>query len=180
MAGSDHAFLPYLLQDDLYLLNQDKAYYATPAPQQSPPVAEQISQQLQPAIEETPQPTFNCLGGNGKRFLILVHYPAHEHMDAAHLKALENTLSRKELSIVDVAILNVATIPPAHHTCIINFYNPIKVLILGEAALIAELQPQLNVILKGGAMQQLYSHSFNEMLADREKAKAFWEQMKNF
>ncbi len=70
----------FILQDDIYLLNNDKAMYGN---------------------STLPKPTtdravvhFNHLGGNKKNFLIVVHYPGTAFMDDKHLAALENTNKR--------------------------------------------------------------------------------------
>ncbi len=188
MATDNPALLHYFLQDDLYLLNEDKNTYsgapgqAITTPTETPvlPVAEtQEEQALQP-LTETPKPSFKYLGGNKKQFLILVNYTTDEHIAEAHLKALESTLGRKTLAIEDVAILNTARHAANNHQHFISYFSPAKLLILGAAAIPAGLAPpQLNVIETLENRLQLFTHSFDEMLADRDKAKAFWEQMKN-
>lgn len=167
MPTDDTAFLQFFLQDELYLLKEDKAFY-TEGPAATP------------TEEKTPEPQFNCLGNNNKQFLILVHYSDHEHMDPAHQKALESTLGRKELTLADVAILNVAKVDPQFQQHIISFYKPAKLVVLGSTAVISGL-PSINInTIAEGDIKQLHTYSFTEMLADREKAKSFWEQMKNF
>lgn len=173
MLSDTAAALRYILQDDLYLLPGDKDFYANP-PQEVPTEAVAV------AIE-TPPLSFNCLGDNKKRLLVLVHYSGHEHMDPAHLKALESTLGRKELALADVAILNISRYAENNHSDFFAFYEPLKLLILGAKAIPAGYNAgELNKIAQVENLQQLYSYSFDEMLADREKVKAFWEQMKNF
>jgi hypothetical protein len=188
MAIDNPALLHYFLQDDLYLLNEDKnAYNGQPklviVPQAEAeilPVAEAPAEQIPTLVAETPKPNFKYLGGNKKQFLILVNYIADEHMAEAHLKALESTLGRKTLAIDDVAILNIAGHTTNNHHDIIGFFSPAKLLILGTPAIPAGMaSPQLNVIQQLENRLQLFTHSFEEMLTDREKAKAFWEQMKN-
>jgi len=188
MATDNPALLHYFLQDDLYLLNEDKNAYDG---QQKPiivpqaeaevlPVIEAIAEPIPTPVAETPKPNFNYLGGNKKQFLILVNYTGNEHMAEAHLKALESTLTRKTLAIEDVAILNTAKYTANNHNDFIGFFSPVKLLILGTPAIPAGMaSPQLNVIQQLENRTQLFTHSFDEMLTDREKAKAFWEQMKN-
>lgn len=174
MLSDSVAALRYFLQDDLYLLPGDKAFYVHPPEQQPGP-------EIVTVAIETQRVSFNCLGGNKKRFLILVHYSGYEHMDPAHLKALESTLGRRELALADVAILNLSRYKDSSHADLFAFYEPQKLLILGAQAVPAGYRAgELNEISQVENLQQLYSFSFDEMLADREKAKAFWEQMKNF
>lgn len=188
MATDNPALLHYFLQDDLYLLNEDKNVYngepkQTITPQAEahiPSVAETPAAPLTPSVPETPKPDFKYLGSNKKRFLILVNYATDEYMAEAHLKALESTLGRKTLAVDDVAILNTARYTANNHQDFIAFFSPEKLLILGAAAVPAGLSsPQLNAIQQLETRLQLFTHSFDEMLADRDKAKAFWEQMKN-
>ncbi|WCT11830.1 hypothetical protein [Mucilaginibacter jinjuensis] len=188
MAPDNPALLHYFLQDDLYLLNEDKNAYngeskqvfTSPAEAEILPVTQAPAVPVTTPVPETPKPNFKYLGGNKKQFLILVNYIADEHMAEAHLKALESTLGRKTLAIDDVAILNTATYTANNHHDFIAFFSPAKLLILGTPAIPAGLvSPQLNVIQQVENRLQLFTHSFDEMLADRDKAKAFWEQMKN-
>jgi hypothetical protein len=192
MATENPALLHYFLQDDLYLLNEDKSVYDglsaqpvipvatahTPTP--VIPVIEAPKEQAATPVPETPKPDFKYLGGNKKRFLILVNYPADEHILADHLGKLESTLGRKTLTIDDVAIVNTAKYTSSQHQDFITFFSPQKLLILGAPAIPTGLaSPKLNSIEQLENRLQLFTHSFNEMLADREMAKAFWEQMKN-
>lgn len=188
MATDNPALLQYFLQDDLYLLNEDKSVYNGESKHFEIPQAEfniltEAAAAIAPIsapVAETPKPNFKYLGANKKQFLILVHYTADEHIGEAHLKALESTLGRKSLSIDDVAILNTAKYASNNHQDFVGFFSPAKLLILGTAATPAGLaSPRLNVIQQLENRLQLYTHSFDEMLADRDKAKAFWEQMKN-
>jgi hypothetical protein len=186
MATDNPALLHYFLQDDLYLLNEDKSAYSGELKQIVAPqaeislVAEAPAEPITTPVAETPKPSFKYLGGNKKQFLILVNYTADEHMAEAHLKALESTLSRKTLAIDDVIVLNTARYSAHNQQDFITFFSPAKLLILGTPAIPAGLvSPQLNVIQQVDGRLQLFTHSFDEMLADRDKAKAFWEQMKN-
>jgi len=188
MATENPALLHYFLQDDLYLLNEDKSVYngqlappvITPADAPVIPTIEIQKEQVAAPIAETPKPGFKYLGANKKRFLILVNYPADDHMPADHLSKLESTLGRKSLTVGDVAIVNTAHYSHNNHQDLITFFSPEKLLIMGGPAVPAGLvSPKLNTIEQLDNRLQLFTHSFNEMLADREMAKAFWEQMKN-
>ena len=167
MPTENAALLRYFLQDDLYLLNEDKTAYATT------PVA-------QPETE-TKKTGFNYLGGNNEKFLILVNYPAHEHLEEAHLKALESTLARKQLMRIDVAILNLAKHTEHNAAEVLGYFKPAKILILGMDAILQGLPPTVfNTAEAKSNYRQLHTYNFTEMIADRDKAKAFWEQVKNF
>ncbi|MCJ8211410.1 hypothetical protein MUY27_16955 [Mucilaginibacter sp. RS28] len=181
MLNDNPAALRFLLQDDLYLLAAEKQAYAEQAQK---PLEQEIAVEkpVQPVtVIETPQLSFNCLGDNKKNFLILTSYPGQQGMAEAHQKALESTLGRKDLSLADVAIVNLAAYPQASHTDLFTFFQPKKILILGSEAVPNGLPATtFNKIMPVGDLQLLHSYDFGAMLADREKVKAFWEQMKNF
>ncbi|WP_183565870.1 hypothetical protein [Mucilaginibacter sp. SP1R1] len=196
--------LRFILQDELYLLGTDKKLYehstipepvmeqpqpeikaqaATPTIEQ--PIPEFKTQVVIPVIEQivpevkTPVVSFNYLGQNLKRFLILVNYPELEFIAEAHLTALQNILKRKDLEINDVAILNMATYSAVKLDELISFFKPAKLLLLGQTALpqgIAPLVLNNPKILNG--YTALYSFGFKEMMDSVENKKAFWEQMK--
>src|SRR4051812_36269124 len=94
----------FIMEDEIYLLDKDKGVKTIPS-------TEEISGNEPPAIGEPivkkPTISFNYLGDNNKRFLVLVNYAAENFIAVEHLTALENILKRKELAIADVAILNM-------------------------------------------------------------------------
>jgi hypothetical protein len=158
--------LRFILQDEIYLLDQDKNLYANaPVPQ--------------PQIQ-TPQPVFNYLGGNKKNFLILVSYDEHEFMGGEHLEALENVLNGKGLGRDDVAIVNLAKHPTADHQQLITYFEPKTLLVLGMAAIPEGMAgASFNTIQKGMGPDVLCTFSFDEMMPSVENKKAFWGQVKN-
>jgi hypothetical protein len=156
--------LRFILQDDLYLLEKDKSYYNTIL-------------KPQPAIE-TPQIKFNYLGTNKKNFLILVNYPDHELMADEHLTALESVLNRKGHSREDVAILNLAHIV-AEYEQLAVYFNPKTLILLGQASIPRGLKhPKFNQFENSTGLNVLYTFSFDEMMANNENKKTFWDQMK--
>jgi hypothetical protein len=188
--------LRFILQDELYLLKTDKAMYENVAMAQpeiesiAPAVIVAasplpITKQPEPAVQspvpevKTPVISFNYLGKNLKRFLVLVHYPELEFIDDAHLAALTNIIKRKDLSIDDIVILNLARHATVQYNELVNFFKPARLLVLGKNAMpqgIAHLA--LNAPRALGDIAGLYSFSFGEMMDNVEYKKAFWEQMK--
>ncbi|MGZ3944568.1 MAG: hypothetical protein ACXVJB_06475, partial [Mucilaginibacter sp.] len=71
MKVEDTHALRFILQDELYLLDEDKGLYSS-APIQQPEI-------------QTQQPVFNYLGLNKKNFLVLVSYAEYEFMKDEHL-----------------------------------------------------------------------------------------------
>ena len=159
------AALRFIMQDDIYLLPADKI--ASPKKTEEP-------------VVQTPQPHFNYLGKNKKNLLIAVHYTDTEFIADEHLTALENILKRKDHMIDDVAILNMATQTVTNIAQIEAYFKPVKILILGAAALPASLEAlAINQLRQLSNYTALYSFSFGEMMSSTDNKKAFWDQMKN-
>jgi hypothetical protein len=198
----------FIMQDEIYLLPSDKAAQTIAAPTSQeqllvndpdipvepvtvsqPVVAAEVTA-VQPApavatpqisapVVETPKPGFNYLGNNNKNFLILVYYANHEHIAEEHLAALQNILKRKELSLDDVAILNINKYAPVKLTDLAAHFSPTRLVIMGAASLplgIGNLP--LNQPLQGKKTHVLYSFSFDEMMSSNDNKKTFWEHMK--
>ncbi|HVV55827.1 MAG TPA: hypothetical protein VHC47_10900 [Mucilaginibacter sp.] len=161
----DSKALRFIFRDELYLLDEDKKNYSNPA--------ETIPEVV------TPPAVFNYTGGNKKRFLLVAYYPGHDFMPDAHLAALESTLGRMGYGREDVAILNLAGCD-ADHQQLIGHFQPSTLVYLGSASLpdgAGEIA--FNVIENMDGIRILYTHSFDDMMNDVAKKKAFWEQMKN-
>ena len=175
MKTENPAALHFILQDDIFLLNQDRETYSDTAL----PVEQPVLQAEPTVVVETKQVAFNYLGGNKKNFLITVHYPGVDFMADAHLTALQNTLKRLGFELDDVAILNIANHVDTDHETISNFFNPEKILLMGKSALPKNISPlKLNEQQTQGKAAMLFSFSFDEMMDSNEYKKAFWEQMK--
>ncbi|MFI5160528.1 MAG: hypothetical protein ACHQHN_04585 [Sphingobacteriales bacterium] len=165
MKVEDTNALRFILQDELYLLNEDKSLYSG-TPKSEPEI-------------QTPQPVFNYLGANKKNFLILVSYGEQEYIKEEHLTALEAVLGRIGHNREDVAIVNVIK-QDSNLEQLSAYFEPKIMLILGEAAIPAGMaQPKFNSIDKSSGKQVLYTYSFDEMMTTVENKKAFWEQIKN-
>jgi len=146
---------------------------ATEAPVETPVIPQTT------VVIETPVLSFNYLGGNAKNFLIVCHYPGLDVMDDKHLTALTSALQRKELSIADVAILNLHKYIDATVDQLTQYFKPQRLLILGAQGRLAGWDVlDLNQLTDMPGHKALYTFSFAEMMGDRDKTKAFWEQMK--
>jgi hypothetical protein len=175
------------MQDDLFFLKGDREkFVALAVDEQFTPVVEE---QFTPVVEEQfiitnvkPElkPAFTFSGKKGE-LLILVHYTDHEFIRETHLSALDSILKRKNLSVADVTILNMAKNTGTDYEALLNYFKPEKVLILGAQSQPAGL-PQLDINRPkvAGNTNILYSFSFDEMMDSPENKKAFWDQMKNF
>jgi hypothetical protein len=198
----------FIMQDEIYLLPEDKVAKPAALPVaeeqvlvQAPPiVAEQPVAVSEPIIAETPveQPTpviatpqitkpvvetakagFNYLGSNNKNFLILVNYTREEHIAEDHLAALQSILKRKELSLDDVAILNINKYAQVKLADLAAYFSPTRLVIMGGNSLPAGIgNLPLNQPLQGKKTHVLYSFSFDEMMSSNDNKKTFWEHMK--
>ncbi|MBW4891819.1 hypothetical protein KXQ82_18985 [Mucilaginibacter sp. HMF5004] len=129
---------------------------------------------------ETTKPAFKYLGKNQQRFLIVFHSNGEGKFDDRHFTALTSSLARKELSLDDVAILDLYAYEDTSIAAIAAYFKPDRVMLLGSRCLLPGWNRlKLNTIIKGNAYSALYTYSFDEMMGDKEKVKAFWEQMKN-
>jgi hypothetical protein len=163
--------LSFIMQDDIFLLNNDKAVYNNP-----PAVADE---RIELPVTETESLSFNYQGGHKKNFLIITHYNDVDFIAASHLAALESTLNRLEFTLDDAAILNWAKHPEATVEQLTSFFSPQKLLILGQNALPAEMSNiSLNKLHLTNSCRTLFTFSFDEMTNNNEYKKAFWEQMK--
>ncbi|GAB3925265.1 hypothetical protein [Mucilaginibacter myungsuensis] len=146
----------------------------------TPPVAAQTSAPAAATAPATPiTQDFKYQGNFNQKFLIVVHYPGQDGMDAPHFAALERTIKRKEMSMDDVAIFNIANYPGTDLKAIARFFKPMRMLLLGKDAFPIGLVPQpFNQLTMLGKCHLLYSDSFKDMMGNKDKVKAFWEQMK--
>ncbi|MGZ3757484.1 MAG: hypothetical protein ACXVAY_05950 [Mucilaginibacter sp.] len=178
----------FIIDEDIYLLNNDKAVLADIKHEViEQPVTVAISAipstpvtVAESPVEKLPVIEFKYLGKHQKKFLILVHYTGHEFIDDAHLTALTNILKRKELAIDDVAILNLARHNNATFEQVTGFFKPQKLLFMGKISLLNGMEPLPHnqpKVVKDYTL--LYSYSFDEMMDNNDLKKAFWEQVKN-
>ena len=164
--------LRFILQDEIYLLNEDKLNYAKPVNQQNP------APHPQPETV-TPKPVFNYLGSNKKQLLVLTHYPNNDFIADDHLAALESVLGRKNHTREDVAILNIAK-NASEFAELLAHFKPQTILILGEQAIPRSInQPKFNQVEKSNGITLLYTFAFDVMMNSVDNKKAFWEQVKS-
>jgi hypothetical protein len=170
----------FIMEDDIYLLNKDKAAYDTPkTPKPGLTVAEPEPEYITATVVESEPAGFDYLGGHAKNFLVIVHYPDHDFMYDKHLTALESTLIRLGFSRDDVAIFNLAKYIDAEFKALADFFKPHKMLILGKNSLPAGIEViELNKLKQLNGYPVLFTFSFDEMMDSVESKKAFWEQMK--
>lgn len=159
------AAFSFIMQDDIYLLDEDKVQPGIPA-------ALALLVEIKPV-------QFKYLGGNKMKFLIVVYYPEHEFIAGNHLEALGNILKRLAFTIDDIAILNLANYDEAIFSDLVDFFSPQKLLVLGESALPVGMETlTLNVPKRVNSCNTLFSYNFTDMMDNVAYKKAFWEKMK--
>jgi hypothetical protein len=159
----------FIMQDDLYLLNNDKITNTATAHPET----------VTTPVFETPAPAFNYLGQHKKKFLIITWYPGLEFINAAHLAALESTLNRLKFGLEDVAIFNLANYAGTTFEKLADFFKPQLLLVLGRQAMPGGIETvEFNKTAKTNNCDALFTFSFDEMMNSNENKKAFWEQMK--
>lgn len=153
------AALRFLMNEDLYLVD---------------PV-----QGVQGSAAEGSSPAFDYLGENNRYLLLLVHIPQQKNLPSQEMDALINTLKAKKMSLYDVALLNIAHYPSATFDNLKDFFVCKTLVLLGVAPQQIQLQKvALNSITAIDNVTVLATYSFAEMLADTDKKRAFWNEMK--
>jgi len=171
--------LHFIMQDELFFLKEDREKFVSLTVDET--VAPIVEKEIPIAnLKPEPQPGFTFSGKKGE-LLILVHYTDHEFIRETHLSALDSILKRKNLSVADVTILNMAKNTGSDYEALLNYFKPEKVLILGAQSQPAGL-PQLDINRPkvAGNKNILYSFSFDEMMDNPDNKRTFWEQMKSF
>jgi hypothetical protein len=170
---AEHATaLRILMNDDLYLTTNDRLHETVPIP---------VTVVEEPApiiLTEKPIviPEFKYIGKNLKDFLVLTD----EAVQEKHLKALESTLLRKQMSLDDVAVVDYSAYNSFNFQQLNTSFMAQKVVSFGLKPEQLNLpEAAFNHINTYPDYQILYTFSFTEMLGDKEKTKAFWEPMKN-
>lgn len=165
----------YFFHEDVFLLDKERQLFDGTATLKAP-----LETAPEPASKPEPV-NYRHLGNNLKAFLILVCYPNNEFIPPDHLAALEATLKRKEYTINDVAIVNVHTYADASIEDIKTFFEPEKIMIMGQRTAPKGLtEAPFNKPAQLGGIMVLVTHAFDEMMNSNEHKKAFWEQVKNF
>lgn len=168
MQTEQAAALRILMDEDLYLTTNDFDWERKPA--------EVISlEELALTNQKKPKQEFTFLGKNLKNFLILTDQKLNDNQ----LKALENTLARKQISFDDVAVLDFSAYSTTNLDDLHASFMPQKLVCFGlNPKELGLPEVTLNEIHQQHNCQILYTYSFTEMLGNKEKTKAFWEAMK--
>ncbi len=172
LLAEDLPALRLLMSEDLYRVHE-----AMPEP--APEVQRPSGPEAKATQEEAP--VFSYLGENNKYFLILVNDPGHQHLNTADREVLLKILQAKGLELRDVAILNAGKFPGVTFPQLKSFFVPSRIVFFGLSAEQFGLPAvSTNIPGKHGDVKLLTTYTFQEMQADINKKKAFWQVMKNF
>ncbi len=168
MLTEEAAALQILMNEDLYLTKNDLLWEEKPV--------ECISSEK--PVAELPKKTkteFSSIGKNLKHFLILTDQKLNDNQ----LKALENTLARKQMNFDDVAIVDFSAYQNVSFKELHASFMPLKLVCFGLKPKDLSLpETTLNEIRQEPNYLILYTYSFTEMLGNKDKTKAFWDAMK--
>lgn len=123
---------------------------------------------------------FVHLGQNRERFLFITASTEHPYMSPPALEAFEKTVQALGLRLEDIALWNRLSGRDIGYDTIKGYFEPVKTVFLGKEAFPPDLvQMPMDTITDREGCKMLYSYSFEEMLASKEKKIAFWKLIKN-
>ncbi|QNL51271.1 hypothetical protein H8S90_06765 [Olivibacter sp. SDN3] len=132
-------------------------------------------------ISNKPITGYTFLGENKQHILYLIEDQQYEYFSEKALDAFSKTVQALNLSMVDVAVMNVARqSTEITFEKIVHFFNPQKIIFSGPSPDQYGLpQLPLNQAAKEKNIHMLYTYTFEEMLQEINKKKTFWMQVKN-
>lgn len=167
MQPKDYSFLPFLLNESIYLVSEDKPVSKT----------EKLIKEEKP---DTPEDQITWQGKNQQQVVILIKYANNQYLDENQRELMGKILSAVKLSFDDVALVNLAHYP--------NALGLDKLTAPGARYLISfGINPQdiasernliLNEIFTRNRTQMLFTSSLEELEKDRNKKVALWNNLK--
>jgi hypothetical protein len=174
LLSADPLALSVLMTEDLYLIKGEALDASRPA------AATEKEEEPAPAEPAIPaRPEFNFMGQNNRFILMLVDEPGHEHASPATIDALGKILGGKGQSFDDIALVNLSKYQALQYPVFQEFFACSQVVFFGVDPRSLGLPAMAaNSINSFDGVKILYSFSFDEMNADVQKKKAFWNEMK--
>lgn len=121
-------------------------------------------------------------GDKSTGILFILRYPDYPYFSPEAEDAFVKTLGALQLSLKNVAVVNLANAHnPNDFKRIMQFFQPTKITLLGVDPASLKL-PEIghNSYMKGRVATVFNTFSFEEMFADVEKKKLFWNEFKMF
>lgn len=130
---------------------------------------------------ESAQKEFVFQGGCGKAILFLINDEQHPYMSTAAYEAFLKTIGALDIALADIALLNLASPGNGYDfKRIMGGLKPLKIILLGVDPAILNLPAiPFNTYQRGKKASVFNTFSFEEMLSDIAKKKAFWAEFKN-
>ncbi|MGE8378836.1 MAG: hypothetical protein ACN6PN_10815 [Sphingobacterium sp.] len=121
-------------------------------------------------------------GSKDQGILFILRYAQYPYFSPAALEAFEKTIGALKLTKETVAVVNLAnTHNPNDFKQIMQFFQPTKIILLGVEPASLKLPPiEHNSYMKGRIATVFNTFSFEEMFADVNKKKLFWNEFKTF
>jgi len=169
MENKDYSFLPFLLNENIYLVNEDK-------PNSN---LEQIIVDEKDKNKEQ-QTNITWQGENKQNVVIIVKNKKDQYLDPIHRAFMAKILSAINLNFDDVAIINLAhynqkfsidklSEPGAHY--LISFG-------IQQEDIQMDRNFILNEIFSRGNIKMLFTSSLEDLYKDRNKKVLFWNNLK--
>lgn len=121
-------------------------------------------------------------GDKSTGILFILRYPDYPYFSPQAEDAFIKTLGALNLSFENVAVVNLANPHnPNDFKRIMQFFQPTKITLLGVEPLSLKL-PEIahNAYMKGRVATVFNTFSFEDMFADVQKKKMFWNEFKTF
>lgn len=121
-------------------------------------------------------------GDKSTGILFILRYPDFAYFSPQAQDAFVKTLGALNLSFENVAVVNLANPHnPNDFKRIMQFFQPTKITLLGVEPISLKL-PEIahNSYMKGRVATVFNTFSFEEMFADMQKKRLFWNEFKTF
>ena len=161
--------LQALLSETLFVPKETEARLAS-----QPPVADDTS------AGETEE--FIYQGDKSTGILFILRYPDFPYFSPQAEEAFVKTIGALQLTKENVAVVNLANPHnPNDFKRIMQFFQPTKITLLGVEPISLKL-PEIahNSYMKGRIATVFNTFSFEEMFADVQKKRLFWNEFKTF
>ncbi|KGE15237.1 hypothetical protein [Sphingobacterium deserti] len=125
---------------------------------------------------------FVYTGDKSTGILFILRYPSYPYFSPQAEEAFVKTIGALKLTLANVAVVNLANAQnPNDFKRIMTFFEPKKITLLGVEPASLNL-PAIghNAYMKGRVATVFNTFSFEEMFADVEKKKLFWNEFKTF
>ncbi|MCC2599678.1 hypothetical protein [Sphingobacterium sp. FBM7-1] len=161
--------LQALLSETLFVPKETETRLASQAP-----VADDTS------AMETEE--FIYQGDKSTGILFILRYPDFPYFSPQAEEAFVKTIGALQLTKENVAVVNLANPHnPNDFKRIMQFFQPTKITLLGVEPISLKL-PEIahNSYMKGRVATVFHTFSFEEMFADVQKKRLFWNEFKTF